>query len=235
MGILGLISYVKTIPGIIEKVSLHNLACEEKGKLKLCIDGESILYSLIQNNTDTSFGGESASLQETTRRFFTSLQNSGANCYVLMSGVYSHENDHGLQARAENRIHIKKEFISTAESRFRKRERTPFIMPIMARRVFMQTLDEMGIKYRVVDAETIRYVAGTAKANKCFCVGFHSNFLCMEDIKGYIHSDSIATTREGDVMMRVAVPSRIAENLRLPPSRLPLLATLLSNDAVPSW
>ncbi|GKT36066.1 hypothetical protein ADUPG1_009096, partial [Aduncisulcus paluster] len=48
-------------------------------------------------------------------------------------------------------------------------------------------------------------------------------------------SDSIATTREGDVMMRVAVPSRIAENLRLPPSRLPLLATLLSNDAVPSW
>ena len=144
MGVRGLTSYIESIGNLGEQIDLQDT--------KLIIDGDNLCnYLYRENGFDCRCGGQYEAFYSKVVSFFDGLESQRVESFVVLDGAYD-KSDKKLETkkkRAQDRI-------ETSERLF-KNERSPdansndFLLPLLAKLVFVQALRDRRIKFAVSD------------------------------------------------------------------------------------
>ena len=106
-------------------------------------------------------------------------------------------------------------------------------LPLMARHVFVEVLQGLGIKVAFADGEADKVVAAMAKMHGCCALSKDSDFFVFDLPAGYIPVDNLDIARNGTVTAKRFARARFLADLKLNVAMFPLLASAIGNDYVP--
>ena len=139
MGIKGLTSYVDSVGSLWTKLKLQNT--------KVILDGGSLYHHLhIRAKLNCRCGGQYTELHDITVSFFNSLKSNNVEAFVLLDGAYdaSEKKLATLAKRTKDRI-------LKASKLANSREIRKNVLPLLASRNFVQTMEELEVKFAVCD------------------------------------------------------------------------------------
>ena len=144
MGVRGLTSYIQSIGNLGKQIELLDT--------KLIIDGDNLCnYLYYENGFDCRCGGQYEEFYSKVVSFFDGLESQLVESFVVLDGAYDKSNKklETKKKRTEGKI-------ETSERLF-KNERSPdansddFLLPLLAKLVFVQALRDRSIKFAVSD------------------------------------------------------------------------------------
>ena len=139
MGIRGLTSYVDSVGSLWTKLKLQNT--------KVILDGSCLYYHLhISTKLNCQCGGQYTEFHEVTVSFFNSLKSNNVEAFVVLDGAYdaSEKKLATLAERTKDRILEASRLANSPDDREN-------VLPLLARRNFVQTMEELGVKFAVCD------------------------------------------------------------------------------------
>ena len=142
MGVRGLTSYINSIGGLRTQIELQNT--------KLVIDGSSLYIVLyMDDGLDRRCGGQYEEFYNKALSFFDALHSRGVEAFVILDGAHdsSDKKLDTFKKRSEDRI-------QTADALFkysRPANGDAFLLPLLAKLVFVQALKDRSIKFAVPD------------------------------------------------------------------------------------
>ena len=135
MGIPGLTSYINSIGTLWTQIDLKNT--------KLIIDGSCLCHYLYYSNgLDCRCGGQYQEYYDAVVSFFDALVSNGVEAYVVFDGAHdpSDKKLETLKARAKERVETSNALSKSADDRL-------FLLPLLARHVFLEALRNRGVKF----------------------------------------------------------------------------------------
>eukprot|EP00802_Teleaulax_amphioxeia_P001890 Tamp_01892.p1 GENE.Tamp_01892~~Tamp_01892.p1 ORF type:complete len:668 (+),score=247.48 Tamp_01892:927-2930(+) len=106
-------------------------------------------------------------------------------------------------------------------------------LPVMARQVFVEVLQSLGVKVAFADGEADKVVAAMAKMHGCCAVSKDSDFFIFDLPAGYIPVDNLDIARNGaSITAKRFSRPKFCADLKLNVAMLPLLASAIGNDHV---
>ena len=145
MGIPGLTSFVSSNENLWTTIDLHDT--------KLVIDGSRLCYYLYEENKlDCRCGGEYDEFYHAVVSFFDVLNLKRVECFVVFDGANdsSDKKLETLKKRAENKINNAIAVLSESAGNT-PYGRTPFLLPLLTKFVFLQALRDRDIKFAICD------------------------------------------------------------------------------------
>ena len=139
MGIKGLTSYVDSVGSLWTKLKLQNT--------KVILDGSCLYYHLhISAKLNCQCGGQYTEFHELAVSFFNSLKSNSVEAFVVLDGAYdaSEKKLATLAERTKDRILEASRLANSPDDREN-------VLPFLARRNFVQTMEELGVKFAVCD------------------------------------------------------------------------------------
>ena len=139
MGIQGLTSYVDSVGSLWTKLKLQNT--------KVILDGSCLYYHLhISAKLNCQCGGQYTEFHELAVSFFNSLKSNSVEAFVVLDGAYdaSEKKLATLAERTKDRILEASRLANSPDDREN-------VLPFLARRNFVQTMEELGVKFAVCD------------------------------------------------------------------------------------
>ena len=139
MGIQGLTSYVDSVGSLWTKFKLQNT--------KVILDGSCLYYHLhISAKLNGQCGGQYTEFHELAVSFFNSLKSNSVEAFVVLDGAYdaSEKKLATLAERTKDRILEASRLANSPDDREN-------VLPLLARRNFVQTMEELGVKFAVCD------------------------------------------------------------------------------------
>ena len=145
MGVHGLTSYIESIGNLGEQIELLDT--------KLIIDGDNLCYYLYrENGFDCRCGGQYEDFFSKVVSFFDALESQGVKSFVVLDGAYD-KSDKKLETkkkRAQDRIETSERLFKNERSHDAN-GRPDFLLPLLAKLVFVQALRDRRIKFAVSD------------------------------------------------------------------------------------
>ena len=139
MGIPGLTSFVNSMDNLWTTIDLQDT--------KLVIDGSCLCYYLYVNSgLDCQCGGQYDEFYQAVVSFFDALNSRRVECFVVFDGANdpSDKKLDTLKQRALRNIKTANDLTKSADSRL-------FLLPLLAKFVFLQALRDRGIKFAICD------------------------------------------------------------------------------------
>ena len=135
MGIPGLTSYINSLGTLWTEINLKNT--------KLVIDGSCLCHYLYASNgLDCRCGGQYQEYYDVVVSFFDALISNGVETYVVFDGTHdpSGKKLETLKAGAKERVKTSNALSKSADDRL-------FLLPLLARHVFVDALRNRGVKF----------------------------------------------------------------------------------------
>ena len=133
MGVRGLTSYINSIGTLWTQIDLKNT--------KLIIDGSCLCHYLYYSNgLDCRCGGQYQEYYDAVVSFFDALVSNGVEAYVVFDGAHD-PSDKKLEtriARTNERVRKSNALSMSADD---------FLLPLLARHVFVDALRNRGVKF----------------------------------------------------------------------------------------
>ncbi|XP_041843669.1 protein asteroid homolog 1 [Melanotaenia boesemani] len=173
MGVQGLASFMETHGRIYLDVQFR--------KSRLVIDGSNLVHQLyFSSGLDQNHGGEYAAFEELTESFITALRTCGIAPYVVLDGG-SDSSDKKLETvtkRAQDRIQrAHRAAVSGSQEG---------ILPLLARRVFKQTLARLEVPVAQCFMEADQEIAALASEWQCPVLSNDSDFYIFDLPAGFL-------------------------------------------------
>lgn len=130
MGVRKLTTYAKYIDTLWTEIQLKDTL--------IVVDGLALVWFLYENSIDCRCGGEYDEFAKTIRGFFRSLTSEGVTPYVLIDGP-----NLCPSSRTENEI--------LSSNKLSVDDCDTFLLPLMAKLVFVQELRNVGIRFVICD------------------------------------------------------------------------------------
>ena len=147
MGIPGLSTFVNSNENLWTTIDLHDT--------KLVIDGSRLCYYLYEeeNKFDCRCGGQYDEFYLAVVSFFDALNSKCVECFVVFDGANdsSDKKLETLRKRAENKINKAIDVLSESAGNTPQGRWTPFLLPLLAKFVFLEALRDRGIKFAICD------------------------------------------------------------------------------------
>ena len=139
MGIRGLTSYVDSISSLWREIELQNT--------EVIVDGNALYHHLYTSSKlDYQSGGQYEGFHDITVSFFNSLKSNSVEAFVLLDGAL----DPSERKLATNVKRAKKRILD-ADRLTSAPNDLDGVRPLLARRTFVQTMTEFGVKFAVCD------------------------------------------------------------------------------------
>ncbi|XP_074642921.1 single-strand DNA endonuclease ASTE1-like [Tubulanus polymorphus] len=228
MGVVGLSTFMDDNPDVFVRENLRDTT--------VLIDGNNLFYHLhlsSDRNLPCKYGGSYDDYARVIAEFFDVLRRCDIRPFVVFDGSYN-KDDRKLSTtlkRARDRIHVCTHKCQKGQGQ---------ILPILAKSVFVQTLDELGVCHMTCDFEADERIAALAMHWKCPVISKDSDFYIYDLPKGYIPigfmNTNVRTDENGACCLSVYTYYRdaFAKRYQFDAAMVPLLATLLGNDVVSS-
>jgi len=237
MGVRGLTAFLDKCPFAWEKLALKPQTPEEieaaGGKsriIKLAVDGYALLYHLyFAGNFNCVCGGQYAQFAEHVRLYVITLQKCGFSLFVVMDGAINPAKEATMISRENDLIKTVRQLTYSDKYMGKK------VLPILAKQAFLDVLTDLNVKVAHADTESDVIVAALARANGCCAVSKDSDFFVFELPFGYIPIDMLEATRTGAVTATRFSRGKFCASLKVKEAFLPLLASAVGNDYVPSY
>ena len=144
---------------------------------KLVIDGNSICYQLY--DCDWTRGGSYRKFYDTVTTFFQALLASKIEPIVIIDGINEEKKIETTRSRRESSIKMIKEWQKNGRVH-------PYLLPLLAKEVFLDALQDLEIELCVVDGEADREIAAVANFYRCPILAEDSDFFMFNIVGGYI-------------------------------------------------
>ncbi|XP_058943973.2 protein asteroid homolog 1 isoform X2 [Pocillopora verrucosa] len=217
MGIPGLTSYINSIGTLWTQIDLKNT--------KLIIDGSCLCHYLYYSNgLDCRCGGQYQEYYDAVVSFFDALVSNGVEAYVVFDGAHdpSDKKLETLKARAKERVETSNALSKSANDRL-------FLLPLLARHVFLEALRNRGVKFVSSDSEADTEIASLAYVWNCPVLSNDSDFFIFDIKAGYVPL-AFFTWNSSCLTVRVFHRQKLASHFRIRAELIPLLASLAGND-----
>ena len=139
MGIRGLTSYVDSISSLWTEIRLQNT--------KVIVDGNALYHHLYTSSKlDYQSGGQYEGFHDITVSFFNSLKSNSVEALVHLDGAYDPS-----ERKLDTIIKRRQEKILDASGTADATGDGENILPLLTRQTFLQTMEELGVKFVVCD------------------------------------------------------------------------------------
>ena len=141
MGIRGLKTFVERNGEMLwKKVKLQNT--------KVILDGSCLYYHLhISAKLNCQCGGQYTEFHELAVSFFNSLKSNSVEAFVVLDGAQE-PSERKLDAIIKRK---KKKILDASGAADATGDSLKDILPLLTRRTFQQTMEELGVKFVVCD------------------------------------------------------------------------------------
>ena len=146
---------------------------------KIVIDGFCLCYKLFHGIKCSDY----FEFYEKVLDFFAMLKSIGIEAYVVVDGI-DYENEKAATNKKRLERNLKE--LSRVESRIEKLTNKEVFVPILAKKVFADSVCETGVKFFVADGEADRDVVSLANHLCCPVLGLDSDFFIFNIDRGFI-------------------------------------------------
>lgn len=219
MGIPGLTSHINSLGTLWTEINLKNT--------KLVIDGSCLCHYLYASNgLDCRCRGQNQEYYDVVVSFFDALISNGVETYVVFDGTHdpSGKKLETLKARAKERVKTSNALSKSADDRL-------FLLPLLARHVFVDALRNRGVKFVFSDSEAETEIASLAYAWNCPVLSNDSDFFIFDIKAGYIPI-TLFNWNSSCLTVRIFYRRKLTLHFRIHAELIPLLASLAGNDYV---
>ncbi|XP_062501644.1 protein asteroid homolog 1-like [Corticium candelabrum] len=212
MGIRGLTSFVRGIPGVWKLQKLSNT--------QLIIDGNNLLFQLYDSSKlDMKYGGQYIEYYRLVRVFFSILKKNKIEAIVVLDGVY--EDDLKLETQRKR----------TIERIRRQVKQNVSVPPLFTLEVFCQAVADSSVEINMCDYEGDRVAAQLANSQNCPVLSSDSDFFMFDIPIGVIPFDKFYWKHSrGPISCEIYYQKGFLDCIKLSAQFLPLLSVLLGND-----
>ena len=139
MGVHGLTSYVDSIGGLWTRFRLK--------KTRVVIDGSCLYYHLhTSSQLNCQSGGQYEEFHNIASAFFNALKSSEVQVWVVLDGAFD-----ASGRKLDTLTQRMRDGIADASRLANGPADCEHVLPLLARRTFVQTMEECGIKFVVCD------------------------------------------------------------------------------------
>ena len=139
MGIRGLTSYVDSISSLWREIELQNT--------EVIVDGNALYHHLYTSSKlNYQSGGQYEGFHDITVSFFNSLKSNSVEALVHLDGAYDPS-----ERKLDTIIKRRQEKILDASGTADATGDGENILPLLTRQTFLQTMEELGVKFVVCD------------------------------------------------------------------------------------
>ena len=139
MGIRGLTSYVDSISSLWREIELQNTT--------VIVDGNALYHHLYTSSKlDYQSGGQYEGFHDITISFFNSLKSNNVEAFVVLDGALDPS-----ERKLDTIIKRRKKKILDASGTADATGDRENILPLLTGQTFLQTMEELGVKFAVCD------------------------------------------------------------------------------------
>ena len=146
---------------------------------KLVIDGINICYQLYGENHDWTRGGSYREFYDTVTAFFQALLASKIEPIVIVDGINEEKKNETTRSRREKSFKMMKDWQKNGRVH-------PNVLPLLAKEVFVDALQDLEIELCVVDGEADPEIVAVANSYECPVLAQDSDFYMFNIVGGYI-------------------------------------------------
>ncbi|XP_022808282.1 protein asteroid homolog 1-like [Stylophora pistillata] len=217
MGIPGLTSYINSLGTLWTEINLQNT--------ELVIDGPCLCHYLYDSNgLDCRCGGQYQEYYDVVVSFFDALISYGVEPYVVFDGAYDDKKLETREKRAKDKVKTSNALSQSADDRL-------FLLPPLAKDVFVDALRNRGVKFAFSDREADREIASLANAWNCPVLSNDSDFFIFDIKAGYIPI-TFFNWNSSCLTVRIFYRRKLAMHFQIRAELIPLFASLAGNDYV---
>uniref|UniRef100_A0A3Q2VI17 Uncharacterized protein n=1 Tax=Haplochromis burtoni TaxID=8153 RepID=A0A3Q2VI17_HAPBU len=203
--------------------------CRQKGistittveKTGLIIDGNALYYSLYYTSDpklDQRCGGDYPRFKHEVCKFFKTLQDCEVNPYVILDGGSGPEKHEKILSRLKNKLKKAKTVAETEPDGTLPKAYN--VLPPLVKDVFIETLREKGIEFKVCLGEADPEVVSEANQKQCAVLSIDKDFYIFDWKK----------EEDGKIPAKIYTRSKFVEHFKLDPALMPVFASIAGND-----
>ena len=172
-------------------------------------------------------GGDYPGIYKTVRTFFDKLQKLSIEFVVILDGINKEEKTANVRKKQERRFEQIQQYQSDRSADSAKSK----VLPLLARLVFIDALQDVGVPFHIVDGEADTGIVAVANFYGCPVLTDDCGFYIFNVKGGYIPLRHFPKALKDETDVRVYNTTTMAEQFKLQDQDLRLLVpAILGND-----